>query len=382
MNRKGVVQLAINKAQTNLKNRQIATVFAIDQMSASFMDGTRSGGYRPDIQQNDGQGQTGQTLGVVQHGAFQIKTMPFQVTKHFFNPHSASISLKGQRSIRQIGHQTPGLVFASSPMHQQIDRIDFALCQPTHAQPAALPRLLHPTAKVMPIGFLRQTDMYRGFLSQNVVPTPLIQLFQPFHRPKFAIAHQQYGKTCRQQAANIAQQLQLGRSATMPAHMPHPHPSNRNGAPPIRQTDDQQLMRKAHFTAIHNQADLLPVLGLTFQPLSRNRFIPCPHDNRWISQQSAQAPCDTDQLRLSWDLPCHPAQVDRTTLINPDDQPDETANLGDPLVRAQFLDSLNPGMIQCVDRHETSPVGFSVVRTTYTAVSLPINSPFLKLSGG
>ena len=40
MNRKGVVQLAINKAQTNLKNKKIATVFAVDQMSASFMDGT------------------------------------------------------------------------------------------------------------------------------------------------------------------------------------------------------------------------------------------------------------------------------------------------------------------------------------------------------
>jgi hypothetical protein len=38
-------------------------------------------------------------------------------------------------------------------------------------------------------------------------------------------------------------------------------------------------------------------------------------------------------------------------------------------------------MIQGVDRHETSPVGFSVVGITYTAVSLPINYSFVKLSG-
>jgi hypothetical protein len=51
-------------------------------------------------------------------GAFQIKTMSFQVAKHFFNPHSAAIRLEPERSISQVGHQTQGLVFAYGPMDQ------------------------------------------------------------------------------------------------------------------------------------------------------------------------------------------------------------------------------------------------------------------------
>ena len=100
---------------------------------------------------------------MVQYGAFQIKAMPFQVAKHFFNPHSAAVRLESERSIRQVCDQTPGLLLANGPMHQQIHLINFTLRQPTLAQPATLARFLHPTAKVMPLSFLRQTDMPEVF---------------------------------------------------------------------------------------------------------------------------------------------------------------------------------------------------------------------------
>jgi hypothetical protein len=38
------------------------------------------------------------------------------------------------------------------------------------------------------------------------------------------------------------------------------------------------------------------------------------------------------------------------------DQPDNVANLGNPLTRTQFLNPLKPGMIELVDRHGSPPV--------------------------
>ena len=174
MNRKGIDQLAFNEAQTDLKNGQISAIIAVDQGSAAFVDGASASRDRPNIEQGYRQGQTGQAVGVMQHGGFQIKPVPFQVTKHFFNPHSASISLKGELAIRQIGDQTPGFLLAHSPMDQQVGRVDFALGQPSLAQPAALPGLLYPTTKVMPSSFRRQTDMHRSFLTQDIIPAPQI----------------------------------------------------------------------------------------------------------------------------------------------------------------------------------------------------------------
>jgi hypothetical protein len=113
-------------------------------------------------------------------------------------------------------------------------------------------------------------------------------------------------------------------------------------------------MCKADFAAINNQPDLLSIFRLTFQPLSRNGFIPFADGDRRVSKQSAQAARDTDQFRFSWDFPGDTAQIDRAALINPNDQPDEASNLGNALVGTQFPNSLNPSMIQGVDRHETS----------------------------
>ena len=154
-----------------------------------------------------------------------------------------------------------------------------------------------------------------------------------------------------------------------------------DGAPPIRQTDDQQLTCKAHFASIHDQPDLLPALGLTFQPLARNRFIPLPRYNRRVSQQAAQAPRNTHQFRLTRDLPHNSTQIDRPALVYPYNQPDETANLRDALVGTQFPNSLNPSMIQGVDRHETSPVRFFCGKNNLYRSFVADQLLFVKVSG-
>ena len=87
MNGKGVDQLAFNEAQPDLEDGQIAALFSVDQVTTALMNGTGAGGNRPDIQENDGQGQTGQALRVVQHGAFQIEAVTFEIAKHQWSDH-------------------------------------------------------------------------------------------------------------------------------------------------------------------------------------------------------------------------------------------------------------------------------------------------------
>jgi hypothetical protein len=121
----------------------------------------------------------------------------------------------------------------------------------------------------------------------------------------------------------------------------HPGPGDRNGPAPVGHRDHQQLMTKADFAAIHNQANLLLGLRLAVQPLLGDRFIPVPHRDCRVGQQAAQTTGHTHQFGLARDLPGHQAQIHRAALIDPQHQPDETANLSDPLAGSQFPDPLN-----------------------------------------
>ena len=221
--------------------------------------------------------------------------MSFHITKHFFNPHAASISLQSHLSVRQIGCQAPGLFLADLPVSQQVDRIDVFFCQPSLVQPGTATCFLNPTAKIIPFNLMRQTNVRRGFLPQNIVPTPLNQLLKYRYRPQFGISYQQNSHSSRQKAVNIGQQGQLGAGGAVSANMRYPTPGNRDRTLPISQTDTQQLMPKSYFRSIHNQTDLLKRMGLLFKPASCNGLIPCPHVYRRIVQKTAQP----RQVRLS-----------------------------------------------------------------------------------
>ena len=80
-------------------------------------------------------------------------------------------------------------------------------------------------------------------------------------------------------------------------------------------------------------------------------------------------------------LPGNLAQMHRTTFVNPDNQPDKIAYLGNPLIRSQYTNLLNPGMIECVDRHWVTPFLKWSFETYFSGEPVPINLSFVKVSG-
>ncbi len=247
--------------------------------------------------------------------------MTFQVTKHFFDPHSVGVSL--QESFADQEGSWPGtkvhLPQLSSAPTSSPDRswiVSANLSPATYSGQAFPPSSQNHRHVRLP----KKTNMRTTFLAQNIVPMPTFQLFQHFHRPKFAVANQQNGDSSGQKASDIRQQSQLGIRCAMPFSMLDPCPGNRDGAFPISQTDDQQLMCKTNFGPIHNQPYLLKMFWLAFPTncaqlahtmfrtftigLARNRL------RRWIKLSSFASPGILPAIRL---------KAYRTALMNADD---------------------------------------------------------------
>jgi len=173
--------LAINKTQSDLENAKVAAIFTVNKITQPILDRACSGRDHPYVQQCNCQGQTRRPIRMSQHSAFQIKAVFFHITKHFLDPHSTRIGSQSHLFIGQIGCQTPGLFLTHSPVSQQIHRVNPTFGQPAFSQPKASTRFIDPTAKILPFTLPRQTNMGRHFLTQNVVPMPLVQLLQYLH---------------------------------------------------------------------------------------------------------------------------------------------------------------------------------------------------------
>ena len=169
----------------------------------------------------------------------------------------------------------------------------------------------------------------------------------------------------------------MGLRCGMPFNMLDPCPRNRNSAFTVSQTDDQQLMSKTNFGSIHNQPYLLEMTGLTCQPASRNWLIPGMNIDCWVCQQPAQALYGTEQLCFTRYLPCNPAQVHRSALVNSDQQPSKIPNACFSFRRLQLSNFHKPSMIEIVDRHGLLLFfGRAKLRST---LIVPINPFFLKV---
>src|SRR3990172_194708 len=299
---------------------------------------------------------------MTQHRRFQVKTMFFEIAKHLFSPHPASVIAQGHLPIRQIGGQAPrtkyvrGFFLTDLPMNQQVGGVDLLGGQIASSQPDTLTGLVDVTTEGLPARVVIKPDQAIGFLAQDIPPTPLIQLPQDRHCPKFAVSDQENGGSFGNQLANIGQQSQLLIGAAVPFDVFDPGPDDGEGPFPVRQAHDQQLMPKADLSAIHNQTDLSQISKLPFQPLPGDGFVPFPYPDGGISQQPAQAAGHAQQLSRARNLSGNPAQTHRSALKDPNDQPDEVTGLGDPLTRSQELNPLKPGMIERVGRHEVPPV--------------------------
>ena len=72
------------------------------------------------------------------------------------------------------------------------------------------------------------------------------------------------------------------------------------------------LMPKTNLGAINHQINLSKILIVSFQPLTSDRYLPFPHSNSSIIQQSAQAPgCSQQLLRSRYLLAMRLKQIER-----------------------------------------------------------------------
>jgi hypothetical protein len=209
---------------------------------------------------------------------------------------------------------------------------------------------------------------------------PFVQLLQDFHRSKFAVTDQKDAGTFRKQAVNISRQRQLLTCSAMSAPLFDPCPSNWDRSLAISQTDHQQLMPTSNPCAIHYQTDFSQATNLCFQPPSGDRFIPLPHPDGRIVQQSAQPSRGTCQPGFSRYLAGNLAHAHRTAQINSHDQPGKRSDLGDPLSGTQFQNSGFPGIIGSVGIGLLRFVKWSG-KTDFTGDPVPINYSVVKVSG-
>ncbi len=190
---------------------------------------------------------------------------------------------------------------------------------------------MNTTRKRFPIAFCFQPDLGIRFLTQNIEPMPSVQLSEHFHRPEFAVTDQKNGCLGGNQLPDISQQSQRLEWTTVPTNIGHPGPGDRDRSLPIGQADHQQLVSKPNLGPIHDQMDLSQPMELGSQPFTSNRLIPLSNTDGRIIQQAAQPTNGTQQLGITWDLSRNPTQAYRATLVDPDDQPDHIADLGNSL---------------------------------------------------
>ena len=135
----------------------------------------------------------------------------------------------------------------------------------------------------------------------------------------------------------------------MPTTTFHPGPSQRNGPSAIGDGHQQQLMSKANLAAIHDQTDFS-----IRQPLedgSGDWLIPFAYTDGRIIQQASDTAGQTRQIGRTRDLLGNFAQVDRTTFVQPTQQPAEIADPGDPFIWTKVSQHLTTSMVQFWYRH-------------------------------
>jgi hypothetical protein len=160
----------------------------IDQVAQSIPDRPATHTHEPDVEEHDCQRQAGQFLNVLQHRAFQVEAIFFQVPMHLFTPGEEPVILQGHAPIRQVGGQKPGFPFACLPMRQQLGRMDFLGRKIAGSQPEALACFLEKSTEGLP--FVEPIQPYARirFLAQDLPPRLLFQPFQHVHRAKFTVA--------------------------------------------------------------------------------------------------------------------------------------------------------------------------------------------------
>ncbi len=157
-------------------------------------------------------------------------------------------------------------------MSQQVDPIDLVAGQIACSEPKALTSLLNLAAESLPACLFREPQTGIGLLTQNIEPRLAVQLSQDWDRAKFTVAHQENGRSSRDQSAHIGQQGQLFASTAVSSDILDPGPGDGDRPFAVGQTNDQQLMSETDLGAVHNQADFTQMMKLRCWPLQMLRW--------------------------------------------------------------------------------------------------------------
>src|SRR5207249_719210 len=105
-----------------------------------------------------------------------ITAMPFQIAKHFVDPHASPVSAAGRARVWQIGRQQPRFTLTRGPIGQQAGRIAPLLRQEPVGPPAALTGTADQLRERLPAAATLTAHPMTAFLPQHIAPTPTPQL--------------------------------------------------------------------------------------------------------------------------------------------------------------------------------------------------------------
>src|SRR5215204_2939610 len=129
--------------------------------------------------------------------------MTLEVSKHLLDPHTTPISSQGLLGTGEIGRQQPGTFLASVPVSQQVNGKGKTLRKVNINQPSRVSGLVHQLITALPHLRLLSGKTDAAFLTQDIVPSPLVEVTHQFNRAKFAIPQDQDTRLRWQQRSYI-----------------------------------------------------------------------------------------------------------------------------------------------------------------------------------
>lgn len=161
----------------------------IQQMTKSAFYHPTTEGNKPNESQTNGQHKMGNTVGISQMSRLQVKTISFQVTIHFLNPHPDAVMTNQKTGIGLIANQKPGFFFTFVPVNNQEEPTGIMLLSqsdPTNRLCLSL-RNWQPI-KLDPI-LIGTANQVATILVDNKRPTLAAQPTQEMNRFKTSITH-------------------------------------------------------------------------------------------------------------------------------------------------------------------------------------------------
>jgi len=202
---------AFDEVPTDAKNAQIAAVVAVNFARLAGSQHVFTDADEPDVDDTHGKGKAGKAQEGMKSRSLKIKPMSFHVSEHLFDPHAPAVEFARCLRTGKIGCQEPGFLFAPFPVGHQIRRIGAGLGQDDVAHPDQVAQL-GKMVQAKPVAHATwHTEVVTG-LTQRIVPTPDIQLFNQQCITKLTISHQRHLHAFRNQVLDVTQQLNFSRS--------------------------------------------------------------------------------------------------------------------------------------------------------------------------